>query len=104
MDLTSYTLPQLQQLSVDIANAIQARRIEERKQTLAHIRELAASRGYSLAELKRELAGAPRGKVAAKFVNPANPMQTWTGRGRNPAWVKEHLAASGTLDQLKIAA
>lgn len=30
----------------------------------------------------------PRGKVAAKYKNPANASQTWTGRGKMPAWVK----------------
>jgi len=30
----------------------------------------------------------PRGKVAPKYKNPANPSQTWTGRGKMPAWVK----------------
>jgi len=30
----------------------------------------------------------PRGKVAAKYKNPTNASQTWTGRGKTPAWVK----------------
>jgi DNA-binding protein H-NS len=30
----------------------------------------------------------PRGKVAAKYKNPIHPNQTWTGRGKMPAWVK----------------
>ena len=30
----------------------------------------------------------PRGKVPAKYKNPSNPAQTWTGRGKMPAWVK----------------
>jgi DNA-binding protein H-NS len=30
----------------------------------------------------------PRGKVAPKYKNPANPTQTWTGRGKMPAWIK----------------
>ena len=27
-------------------------------------------------------------KVAAKYRNPANPEQTWTGRGVSPSWVQ----------------
>ena len=30
----------------------------------------------------------PRGKVPAKYKNPSNPSETWTGRGKMPAWVK----------------
>lgn len=36
-------------------------------------------------------------KVAPKYRNPANPEQTWTGRGVSPAWVQA-LKAAGTLD------
>lgn len=36
-------------------------------------------------------------KVPAKYRNPANPEQTWTGRGVSPAWVQE-LKTAGTLE------
>jgi DNA-binding protein H-NS len=36
-------------------------------------------------------------KVAPKYCNPANPEQTWTGRGVSPTWVQA-LKAAGTLD------
>jgi DNA-binding protein H-NS len=41
-------------------------------------------------------------KVAAKYRNPANPEQTWTGRGVSPTWVQA-LKAAGTLDTALIA-
>lgn len=40
-------------------------------------------------------------KVAPKYRNPANPEQTWTGRGVSPAWVQE-LKAAGTLESALI--
>jgi len=36
-------------------------------------------------------------KVAPKYRNPANPEQTWTGRGVSPVWVQA-LKTTGTLD------
>ena len=30
----------------------------------------------------------PRGKVAPKYKNPADPTQTWTGRGKAPKWIE----------------
>ena len=36
-------------------------------------------------------------KVPAKYRNPANAEQTWTGRGVSPAWVQE-LKVEGALD------
>jgi DNA-binding protein H-NS len=41
-------------------------------------------------------------KVAAKYRNPANPEQTWTGRGVSPVWVQE-LKTAGTLNSALIA-
>jgi DNA-binding protein H-NS len=41
-------------------------------------------------------------KVAPKYRNPANPQQTWTGRGVSPTWVQE-LKTAGTLDAALIA-
>jgi DNA-binding protein H-NS len=29
-----------------------------------------------------------RGKVPPKYRNPSSPLQTWTGRGKMPSWVK----------------
>jgi DNA-binding protein H-NS len=41
-------------------------------------------------------------KKDPKYVNPHNPEQTWTGHGRQPQWVKDHLAAGGSLQDLLI--
>jgi DNA-binding protein H-NS len=41
-------------------------------------------------------------KVAPKYRNPANPEQTWTGRGVSPSWVQS-LKAAGTLDSALIS-
>jgi DNA-binding protein H-NS len=36
-------------------------------------------------------------KIPPKYRNPANPLQTWTGRGVTPSWVQA-LKSSGTLE------
>jgi DNA-binding protein H-NS len=53
----------------------------------------------SKASKKGALAGK---KVAPKYRNPANPEQTWTGRGVSPTWVQD-LKAAGTLETALIA-
>jgi DNA-binding protein H-NS len=40
-------------------------------------------------------------KVAPKYRNPANPEQTWTGRGVSPAWVQA-LKTEGKMDSALI--
>ncbi len=47
---------------------------------------------------KNSLAGK---KVPAKYRNPANPEQSWTGRGVAPTWVQS-LKAAGTLESALI--
>lgn len=42
-----------------------------------------------------------RKKVEPKYRNPADPTQTWTGRGRAPAWIKE-LTDAGRIEDAKI--
>ena len=37
-------------------------------------------------------AGKKLGKVAPKYRNPANPKETWTGRGKHPRWMAALIA------------
>ena len=46
----------------------------------------------------------PSGNPPAKYANPSNPSQTWTGRGRKPVWVMERLTQGDTLESLEIKA
>ncbi|TAK39204.1 MAG: H-NS histone family protein [Lysobacteraceae bacterium] len=60
---------------------------------------LAKSEGYGIEELFGAAKGAPKArkaaaprkatkkKVAPKYRNPANPKETWTGRGKQPRWM-----------------
>jgi len=42
-------------------------------------------------------------KVQAKFQNPARPLETWSGRGRQPRWMGELLKAGKTIDDFLIS-
>ncbi|MBV1775734.1 H-NS histone family protein [Burkholderiaceae bacterium DAT-1] len=105
IDFSAFTLPQLAQLQKDLEREVERRKVEDRKQTLAELQRLAAERGFTLADLVTETSakrGSKRGTVAAQFRNPANPEQTWTGRGRKPQWVADHLENGGSIDTLRI--
>ncbi|PHM21878.1 MAG: histone family protein nucleoid-structuring protein H-NS [Curvibacter sp. PD_MW3] len=49
------------------------------------------------ARMHKKPAATTNKKVAPKFRNPANPAQTWTGRGISPKWVAD-LKAAGLLE------
>lgn len=46
--------------------------------------------------------GTKGSKGAPKYAHPENPAQTWTGRGRQPNWVKAALESGTSLEDLKI--
>ncbi len=58
---------------------------------------------------KKQPSNKPDGRSAPKkpkYQNPKKPDETWNGLGatsKRPIWVREHLAAGGTLDELLIA-
>ncbi|MEQ1652215.1 MAG: H-NS histone family protein [Hyphomicrobium sp.] len=43
-----------------------------------------------------------RGKSAAKFANPENKSETWTGRGRKPNWLVARLNKGAKLNDFSI--
>jgi DNA-binding protein H-NS len=46
----------------------------------------------------------PYSPVRPKYKNPSNPAEVWSGRGKQPLWVREQLKIGKNLDQLLIAA
>ena len=66
---------------------------------------------HQLEELSRKFGGAtpskiqrrrPYPKVPQKYCNPEYPAQTWSGRGKQPRWVKTFLAKGASLEDLHI--
>lgn len=102
IDLNSYSLAELKKLQRDVAKAIDSFEERERRAALAEVEEVARQRGFSLAQLLGEGTVKPRKTIAPKYANPADPSQTWTGRGRKPSWVIEALDAGKSLDDLAI--
>ncbi|MEM6372622.1 MAG: H-NS histone family protein [Pseudomonadota bacterium] len=95
----------LEQLRADVDKAIVASRKKEKKDALEAAQKAAAEFGFSLEELtsKRSTRASAKGtKAEAKYMNPENPTQTWTGKGRQPNWFKEATNAGKTADDLLI--
>jgi DNA-binding protein H-NS len=61
------------------------------------VKAMKGARGRKLVATSK-LAGR---KVAPKYRNPADKTQTWTGRGRMPAWAAE-LSEAGKLERALI--
>ncbi len=75
------------------------RKLEARKAAQA----VAEKHGFNLADLVDEATGTPgRGVNPPKYRNPADKTQTWSGKGRQPAWYKEGIAAGRKADDFLI--
>lgn len=92
MDFSNYTLADLKVMLAELPAEIQRREAEERAKTLADLEKLAKERGYNLADLVASQKAEPKKAkkpVPAKYRNPDNQDQTWSGRGIAPKWLKD---------------
>ena len=102
IDLQTLSLAELKKLQKDVAKAIETFEEREMKAAAAEAEALLRERGFSLAQIMQLGAAKPKTKVAPKYVDPADPSQTWTGRGRKPRWFIEAREAGKTLEDLAI--
>lgn len=113
--LSSYTLPQLKQLSARIAKEIAKQESAGKASMLKKLQKLAREHGLSLDELvgasgatQTKPAKAPskatRVPLPAKYRHPSNKKLAWSGRGRRPQWVEAWLANGGAMEALATAA
>ena len=101
MDLKKMTEKQLKKLQSEIESEITVRSQQKKIDARQAAEAAARKHGFSL----NELVGGGKGrkqKVAAKYRNPADASQTWSGRGRQPAWFKDALAKGKSPDDLLI--
>ena len=105
IDLSAMSRKELEKLGRDVEKAIATLGDRERKAALDAAEKAAAEHGFSLAELAGMSSGKSKSskpKSPPKFRNPANPDQTWSGRGRRPDWIKEAEAAGRPMSDFAI--
>src|SRR5258707_5615828 len=99
IDLQSMSLDELWALHETIC-LILARKLEaEKRSHEQRLNELRWKFGKASNETPERR---PYPKVVPKFRNPEPPHQTRSGRGDQPGWVRELLAAGKTTDQFRI--
>ncbi|MHC1480184.1 H-NS histone family protein [Frateuria aurantia] len=93
----------------ELISRAQVRQSELRREKISVLREkiveLIKSEGYSFDEVfgaARSKSSRGTGSVPPKFRNPANPEQTWTGRGKRPHWFSDALKAGKQPQDLAI--
>jgi DNA-binding protein H-NS len=103
ISLEKMSRKELLELRGQVETAIKSAEKRERKEALKAAEKAAAEYGFSLSELSEGAAKpAKSAKSSAKYKNPANPDQTWSGRGRKPQWVHDALNAGADISDLEI--
>ena len=100
IDLSGLDIDQLTDLVGNAQTEIALREKQRRKDLRSELERRVAADGYKLADIFPELgsangSGARRLKRPAKFRNPQNPDETWSGIGRTPKWVQAILGERG---------
>ncbi|MEM8575569.1 MAG: H-NS histone family protein [Pseudomonadota bacterium] len=95
------SLDELKTLQKQVAKAIDGFETKQRKEALAAAEAAVKKFGYSLSDLTGKTKAKPKA-APPKYRHPENPAVTWSGRGRQPAWIKEGLEAGKSLDDYAI--
>jgi DNA-binding protein H-NS len=103
VNLERFSIPELEELSDRVAKEIASKREARSRELREEMEKLAEREGLTLEEVL--LAGQkPRKRQPPKqkYRNPEKPSQTWSGRGKKPAWVEKALKEGSSLKDLQI--
>lgn len=102
INLNAMSHKELETLLEDVKAAIKSAYERDRVEARKAAEKAAAEYGFSLDEVSVGAKKSKGAKAAAKFANPADPTQTWTGKGRQPNWYRELVANGTSPDDLAI--
>ena len=104
MDLNELSLAELKKLQKSIAAAIANFADRGKAHARAELEAKARELGYDLASLMgtNQLGKGTRAPAAAKYRNPADATDTWSGRGRKPRWFVAAIASGKSEHDLSI--
>lgn len=103
-DLSNYSLAQLRKLETQVVDELKTRQFLGISQAREQILHIAQSAGISVTELlSGKQSKASKGQqVPVKYRHPDDPTQQWSGRGRQPRWVKAWISSGKNLAEIKV--
>lgn len=107
MDLSELSLAELSALQEKIKQEVKQRQKQEVVRAREQILAIAQSVGMPLDELlgsasAKAKPAKTRKPVAVRYRHPKDASLQWTGRGRQPQWVKDWLAGGNSMDSLGV--
>jgi DNA-binding protein H-NS len=101
INLNELSLKELKDLQSQIAKAIATFEDRRKRAALAEVEEMLRAKGFTLSDVT-SVATKGKSLSAAKYANPANPADTWTGRGRKPNWFIDAIASGMSPEAMAI--
>ena len=105
-DLSKYSVSQLRTLEAQVIDELKTRHFLSISQAREQILHIARNAGITLEQLLATNVPKPpkpqqQGTVELKYRNPADPAQGWSGRGRQPGWVKDLIESGKSIESVR---
>lgn len=103
-DLQRLSEDELANMIAEAQRALKEKQHSKRREVINQIKGLAATIGVTvdIHEGEKPVSSRRGGKVAAKYRNPHNPGQTWTGRGMKARWLQALLDEGRDISEFLI--
>jgi DNA-binding protein H-NS len=109
LNLDAMSVDEMWQLHEEISRVLSVRLTSEKWQLEKRLAQLRREKEMRQSEQPDPppVKSAPRARrkyprVFPKYRNPKQPLETWSGRGKQPRWLAEALQAGHTIDEFVI--
>lgn len=102
MDLSTLAMSELRKLQDKVQHELNSREREDLNKAREQIMVIAQQAGIPLKQLILDGLHPRAAKVAVRYRHPDNATEQWTGRGRQPLWVKRWVESGKSIDLLRV--
>lgn len=102
MNLSTLNVAELRNLADKVQQEVQSRERQDLDKAREQIMAIAQEAGIPLKQLILDGLHPRAGKVAVQYRNPNNASEQWTGRGRQPLWVRSWVESGKSIDLLRV--
>jgi DNA-binding protein H-NS len=99
-ELKLMSVDELWTLHEEVSSVLATRLTEQKTMLEKRLRQLQLK--FKGVKVGRQRARRPYPQVFPKYRNPAQPAETWSGRGKQPRWVVALLRSGKQLDDFRI--
>ncbi len=102
MDLSNLSVTELRELDACVQENLKNRQNKEIELARNEIYAIAHRLGLPLQSVLAKEGRSRTGKVAVRYRNPRNQSEEWSGRGRQPKWVQQMIAAGASIELARV--